>query len=125
MTGPDGKGGSLDRLCYRFGADSFTWLGEYHSNQEVPAGGCSIGRATGSSRILFIQIDAMPRASPLGAGELSKARHCAGGELQENAEHPPEPDPDIPNPGRGLVKDDHVNRRERCDRGEECAGSAR
>src|SRR6266566_8319803 len=39
MTGPDGKGGSLDRLCYRFGADSFTWLGEYHSNQEVPAPG--------------------------------------------------------------------------------------
>jgi len=39
MTGPDSKGGSLDRLCYRFGADSFTWLGEYHSNQEVPARG--------------------------------------------------------------------------------------
>jgi hypothetical protein len=60
-----------------------------------------------------------------GACELSKAGSRTSGELQQNAEHPPETDPNIPNDRRNLVKHDHINRHERCNGGEECAGGAR
>jgi len=60
-----------------------------------------------------------------GASELSKPRSRTGGELKQNAEHPPKTDPNIPNDRWILVKHDHINRHERCNGGEECAGGAR
>src|SRR5882724_3694365 len=57
-----------------------------------------------------------------GAVVLSKPRRCTSGELQQNAEHPSETDSNIANDGRGLVKDDHIDRYERCNSRDECAG---
>src|SRR5260370_39961400 len=59
-----------------------------------------------------------------GAVVLSKPRRCTSGELQRNAEHPSETDPNIPYDGQGLVKDDHINRYECGNGGEECADGA-
>jgi hypothetical protein len=73
----------------------------------------------------YFLLSALRIAALYGACELSKSRCCACGELQENAEHPPEADPNIPNNGRNLVEHDHINRNERCNGGEECAGGAR
>ena len=59
-----------------------------------------------------------------GAVVPSKPHRCTRGELQQNTERPPETDSNIPTEGWSFVEDDHIDRYERCDSRDECAGGA-